>query len=122
MLSGLIRMPRVSIPARRIVPVSRWPKVSSPTLARNAVFFPYALSAARKLPRAARVGGKRGEPLSSLCALRKINKQFAQRDHIIHNLFLLSFKKRTSDCSNGNISVQDCMDVAAFCICPGRDS
>ena len=39
---------------------------------------------------AARVGGKRGVAVFVLCALRKINKQFAQRDHIIHNLFLLS--------------------------------
>ena len=79
-------MPRVSIPARRIVFFSRWPKVSSPTLARNAVFFPYALSAARKLP-----GAPRGIAVFILGAFCKIDKQLAQRDHIIHRSVLLCF-------------------------------
>ena len=37
---------------------------------------------------AAGVGGKRGIAGFAFCALRKIDKQLAQRDHIIHSLFL----------------------------------
>ena len=68
--------------------------------------------------RAARIGCQRGIAGLVFGALCQIDQQLAQRDHIIHGWFLLFClrysEKRTADLADGDIAVQNGVDVAAF--------
>ena len=68
--------------------------------------------------RAARIGCQRGIAGLVFGALCQIDQQLAQRDHIIHGwfpLFCLRYsEKRTADLADGDIAVQNGVDVAAF--------
>ena len=97
---GSMTTPAVSMPAFFSVPVSSFPKASSPTLPIMAVRHPYRQRRQEVAGSAAGIGGQHRISRLADGLGGKVDQQFTQRNDIIHGFFLLYsfgwFRRRRS--------------------------